>query len=177
MTTLPDDVTTQAAALLEHCKTAGVMLATAESCTGGLIAGCLTEIAGSSAVVDRGFVTYSNEAKNEMLGVPMEMIIEHGAVSEPVARAMAEGALERSRADVTVAVTGVAGPGGGTEAKPAGLVHFGCARRGVPTRAAHHVFAGDRAAIRLATIQEALAMIRAMIRAMTQATTHARRDA
>ena len=163
MTTLPDDVTTQAASLLELCKASGVMLATAESCTGGLIAGCLTEIAGSSAVVDRGFVTYSNEAKNEMLGVPMDLIIEHGAVSEPVARAMAEGALERSRADITVSVTGVAGPGGGTEAKPVGLVHFGCARRGEATIAAHHVFDGDRSAIRLATIREALALIQARL--------------
>lgn len=163
MTTLPDDLTSQAARLLDQCKASGAMLATAESCTGGLIVGCLTEIAGSSAVVDRGFVTYSNEAKNEMLGVPMDLIIEHGAVSEPVARAMAEGALERSRADITVAVTGVAGPGGGTEAKPVGLVHFGCARRGGSTIAAHHVFDGDRAAIRLATVREALALITARL--------------
>ena len=160
MTALPDDLLVGAAELLDLCKQAGVMLATAESCTGGLIAGCLTEIAGSSAVVDRGFVTYSNEAKNEMLGVPMELIIEHGAVSEPVARAMAEGALERSRAAITIAVTGVAGPGGGTETKPVGLVHFGCASRSGGTGAAHHVFDGDRSAIRLATVRAALAMIR-----------------
>ena len=160
MTALPDDLLAAASALLDLCKRAGVMLATAESCTGGLIAGCLTEIAGSSAVVDRGFVTYSNEAKNEMIGVPMALIIEHGAVSEPVARAMAEGALERSRADITIAVTGVAGPGGGTEAKPVGLVHFGCARKAGETVAAHHVFDGDRAAIRLATVRTALAMVR-----------------
>jgi nicotinamide-nucleotide amidase len=163
MSALPDDLTREAADLLEQCKAAGMMLATAESCTGGLIVGCLTEIAGSSAVVDRGFVTYSNEAKNEMLGVPMDLIIEHGAVSEPVARAMAEGALARSRAQITVAVTGVAGPGGGSAAKPVGLVHFGCARRSGETVAAHHVFGGDRTAIRLETVRTALAMIRARL--------------
>jgi nicotinamide-nucleotide amidase len=160
MTAFPDDLIDTASELLALCRTANVMLATAESCTGGLIAGCLTEISGSSSVVDRGFVTYSNEAKNEMLGVPMELITEHGAVSEPVARAMAEGALKRSRASITVAVTGVAGPGGGTEAKPVGLVHFGSASGDRATTAAHHIFEGDRAAMRLATVREALAMVR-----------------
>ena len=160
MTALPDDLLHAASELLDLCKKAGVMLATAESCTGGLIAACLTEIAGSSTVVDRGFVTYSNEAKNEMLDVPMEMLVEHGAVSEPVARAMAEGALARSRAGITIAVTGVAGPGGGTEAKPVGLVHFGCASASGGTFAAHHIFGGDRAAIRLVTVRTALAMVR-----------------
>lgn len=121
-------------ALLEAYKARGWMIATAESCTGGLVAGALTDIAGSSAVVERGFVTYSNEAKTQMLGVPAELIAEHGAVSEAVARAMAEGALARSLADVTVAITGVAGPGGGTATKPVGLVHFGLARRGAETR-------------------------------------------
>ncbi|MDA1307979.1 MAG: CinA family protein [Proteobacteria bacterium] len=163
MRNFPDDLCDAASELLGLCREAGVMLATAESCTGGLIAGCLTEIAGSSAVVDRGFVTYSNEAKNEMLGVPMQLVIEHGAVSEPVARAMAEGALERSRAGLTIAVTGVAGPGGGTEAKPVGLVHFGCALSGAGTGHARHVFEGDRAAVRLATLHAALAMLRARI--------------
>jgi nicotinamide-nucleotide amidase len=103
-----------AAALLDACRARGWMLATAESCTGGLIAATLTAIAGSSDVVDRGFVTYSNEAKMEVLGVPGGLLGEHGAVSEPVARAMAEGALARSQADIAVAVTGVAGPGGGS---------------------------------------------------------------
>ena len=110
----------QAAVLLDACRARAVMLATAESCTGGLIAAALTAIAGSSDVVDRGFVTYSNEAKTEMLGVPAALIKSHGAVSEPVARAMAEGAVARSRAHRTVAVTGVAGPGGGTVTKPVG---------------------------------------------------------
>ena len=117
----------EAAALLAACRARGWMLATAESCTGGLIAAALTAIAGSSDVVDRGFVTYSNEAKMELLGVPGPLIAAHGAVSEPVARAMAEGALARSRATITIAVTGVAGPGGGTVAKPVGLVWFGLA--------------------------------------------------
>ena len=154
-----------AAELLELCKRADVKLATAESCTGGLIAGCLTEVAGSSAVVDRGFITYSNEAKTEMLGVPAMLISLNGAVSEPVAKAMAEGALSRSNADITVAVTGVAGPGGGTAVKPVGLVHFGCAGRGRTTYTHHEVFPGDRAAVRDATVQTALSMLR---RAVTE---------
>ena len=134
-------------------------LATAESCTGGLIAGCLTEIAGSSDVVERGFVTYANQAKHEMLGVPEAMLADHGAISEAVARAMAEGAMAHSPADVAVAVTGVAGPGGGSADKPVGLVHLALARRNAETRAQHHLFPGDRRAIRLATVAEALAML------------------
>ncbi len=150
---------TQAEALLADCRAAGMRLATAESCTGGLIAAALTAIAGSSDVVDRGFVTYSNEAKNELLGVPMGLIISVGAVSEPVARLMAEGALRRSRAHITVAVTGVAGPGGGSSEKPVGLVWFGLAQRGQPVHAESHVFPGDRAAIRDATVAFAFSLI------------------
>src|SRR5690606_23911427 len=112
----------------------GLTIATAESCTGGLIIGTLTEIAGSSAAVDRGFITYSNQAKTDLLGVPAELIAQVGAVSREVAIAMAEGALARSPADLAVAVTGIAGPGGGSTDKPVGLVHFGAARRGQPTR-------------------------------------------
>lgn len=156
---LPADLQAQAAALLDRCKQAGLMLAMAESCTGGLIAGTLTEIAGSSAVVDRGFVTYSNEAKAEMLGVDPALIATHGAVSEAVARAMAEGALARSRADIAVAVTGVAGPGGGTATKPVGLVHFALARTGRETVAHHEVFPGDRSAVREATVRTALRLM------------------
>lgn len=152
-----------AAELLEICRRADIKLATAESCTGGLIIGCLTEIAGSSDVVDRGFVTYSNEAKTDLVGVPNMLIALKGAVSEPVARAMAEGALSRSMADVTVAVTGVAGPSGGTADKPVGLVHFAVAGRGRPTVAHHEIFPGNRAAIRDATVQTALAMIRTLV--------------
>ncbi len=119
-----------AAALLMRYESAGLRIVTAESCTGGLVAALLTEIPGSSAVVERGFVTYSNEAKTDMLGVPADLITQHGAVSAAVARAMAEGALASSRADVAVAVTGIAGPGGATETKPVGLVHFAIARKG-----------------------------------------------
>lgn len=152
-----------AAELLELCRRADIKLATAESCTGGLIIGCLTEIAGSSDVVDRGFVTYSDEAKTELVGVPAMLIALHGAVSEQVARAMAEGALSRSMADVTVAVTGIAGPGGGGADKPVGLVHFACAGRGRPTVARREVFPGNRAAIRDATVQTALALVRGLV--------------
>lgn len=156
---LPEALTTAAAALLDACKRQGVTIATAESCTGGLIAGCLTEVAGSSAVVDRGFVTYSNEAKAEMLGVPMPMIRSRGAVSEEVALAMAIGALSKSNAKLSIAVTGVAGPGGGTPEKPVGLVHFGCAMSDRPTLHERHVFEGDRSAIRRETVRTALRMM------------------
>ncbi len=150
----------KAVAVLEACRKAGVMLATAESCTGGLIAAALTDIAGSSDVVDRGFVTYSNEAKNDMIGVPMELIARVGAVSKDVALAMAEGALAHSRAGVTVAVTGVAGPGGGSAEKPVGLVHIACARKDRPTLHRECRF-GDRsrAEIRHATVLAALDLV------------------
>jgi nicotinamide-nucleotide amidase len=157
------EILDEAAALLDACRARGIRLATAESCTGGLIIAALTAIAGSSDVVDLGFVTYSNEAKTELVGVPPELITAHGAVSEPVASAMAEGALARSRAAITVAVTGVAGPGGGTPAKPVGLVWFGLARRGAPVLAESRIFPGDRAAVREATVSHALALIRAAL--------------
>ena len=155
---LPESIRELAEALLAACRMRGLKLATAESCTGGLIIGALTEIAGSSDVVDRGFITYSNTAKTEMLGVPAALIAAHGAVSEPVARAMAEGALAHSNADIAIAVTGVAGPGGGTATKPVGLVHFGCARRGAPTEHVRQVFSGDRTDIRRATVELALTL-------------------
>jgi nicotinamide-nucleotide amidase len=157
---IPDTMLLDAEALLAACRAKGVMLATAESCTGGLIAATLTAIAGSSDVVDRGFVTYSNEAKHDLVGVPADLIAANGAVSEPVARAMAEGALERSRAGITISVTGVAGPGGGTALKPVGLVWFGLASRGKPTHSEHHVFPGDRSGIRVATVAKAFELIR-----------------
>lgn len=157
---LPEDTLHEAEALLADCRTRGVMLATAESCTGGLIAAALTAIAGSSDVVDRGFVTYSNAAKNALVGVPMNVIDANGAVSQPVAAAMAEGALARSDATIAVAVTGVAGPGGGTAAKPVGLVWFGLARKGAPTVTDHRIFPGDRTAVRAATVAHAFRMIR-----------------
>ena len=124
----PPHLLEMSASLLDRLRAANLKLATAESCTGGLVAGVLTEIAGSSDVVERGFVTYSNAAKMELLGVPEAMLAEHGAVSEPVARAMAQGALAHSHADVAVSVTGVAGPGGGSAAKPVGLVHIAAAQ-------------------------------------------------
>jgi nicotinamide-nucleotide amidase len=154
------------AALLDACRARGVRLATAESCTGGLIAAGLTAIAGSSDVVECGLVTYSNAAKTALLGVPAPMIAAHGAVSEAVARAMAAGALARSGADLAVSVTGIAGPGGGSETKPVGLVWLGLARGGrlAPRAEAQRcLFGGDRAAIRAASVTAAVAMLRAAI--------------
>ena len=132
-----------------------LMMATAESCTGGLIAGACTDLAGSSAWFERGFVTYSNEAKAELLGVDAALIAAHGAVSEPVARAMAEGALTHSRAQVSVAVTGVAGPTGGSADKPVGTVWFGWSVDG-QVRTERRRFDGDRATVRAATVHHAL---------------------
>ena len=163
MTLLAAALLDEAASLLDACRTRRVLLATAESCTGGLIAAALTAIPGSSDVVERGFVTYSNAAKAELLDVPAALIAEYGAVSEPVARAMAEGAITHSHADIAVSVTGVAGPGGGTAAKPVGLVWLGLARRGCPTAAEHQIFPGDRTAIREATVARAFALIRAVL--------------
>jgi nicotinamide-nucleotide amidase len=139
--------------VLTSCRRSKIKLVTAESCTGGLVAAALTAIAGSSDVVERGFVTYANEAKHEMLGVGWDTLESHGAVSEPVARAMARGALTHSTAALSVSVTGVAGPGGGSPEKPVGLVHFAAVRTGFGIVAEHHVFPGDRDGIRrLATI-------------------------
>ena len=147
----------QARRVIEVFGAMGLKIATAESCTGGLITGLLTEIAGSSAVVERGFVTYSNEAKQEMLAVPEALIAEHGAVSAAVALAMAEGALARSRADIAVSVTGIAGPDGGSPQKPVGLVHFGLARRGGASSHMERRFGAiGRRPVRLASVAEAL---------------------
>ncbi|PZP47477.1 MAG: damage-inducible protein CinA [Azospirillum brasilense] len=156
---LPEETMAQAARLLERLQARGLTLATAESCTGGLIAAALTAIPGSSATVLAGFVTYSNGAKTAMLGVPEAIIASVGAVSEETARAMAEGALERSGADLAVSVTGIAGPGGAVPGKPVGTVWFGLARRGRPVRALRQVFPGDRAAVRAATVAEALRLL------------------
>jgi nicotinamide-nucleotide amidase len=149
-----------AAALLDACRAKRLKLATAESCTGGLIAAVLTAIAGASDVVERGFVAYSNAAKTELLGVPAELIGRVGAASEPVAERMAQGALLRSHADIVVSVTGVAGPGGGSAEKPIGLVCFGLAQAGRPTLVERQNLPGDRTAIRLAAVQRAFALIR-----------------
>jgi nicotinamide-nucleotide amidase len=148
-----------AAAILDRCRARRLRVATAESCTGGLISACLTAIPGSSAVFDCGFVTYSDTAKTALLGVPEDLLIRSGAVDEAVARAMAEGALRAAGADVAVAVTGIAGPDGGTADKPVGLVHFAAALAGADTWHERHVFAGDRQAVRAATVITALKLL------------------
>ena len=156
---LPQQVLDQAALVLAGLRARGWMLATAESCTGGLVAAALTHVPGSSDVMDRGFVTYSNEAKTEMLGVPAALIAAQGAVSEAVAIAMAEGAVARSRAAIAVSVTGVAGPGGGSADKPVGLVWFGMARQGNSALAEKQIFSGDRAAIRAQAVAFAFSIV------------------
>ncbi|WP_439577368.1 CinA family protein [Elioraea sp.] len=150
----------EAEALLALYRAGGLRIVTAESCTGGLIAATLTAIAGSSDVIERGFVTYSNEAKAEMLGVPETLIASAGAVSAEVARAMVEGALARSLADVALSVTGIAGPGGATATKPVGLVFLGAQRRGTQPMVERHVFPGDRAAVREASVAAAFRLAR-----------------
>lgn len=160
---IPPNLIDEAEAILASYRKAGLRLATAESCTGGLIAAILTEIPGSSDVVERGLVTYSNEAKSDLLGVPPATLRRHGAVSADVARAMAEGALRQSRADVTVAVTGIAGPGGATAAKPVGLVFLASARRDRTTAVEQHQLAGDRRAVRLAAVAAAFVLLRARL--------------
>jgi nicotinamide-nucleotide amidase len=149
--------------LLRECRDAGLKITTAESCTGGLIAATLTAIAGSSDVVERGFVTYSNAAKTDLVGVPAELIASVGAVSEAVARAMAEGALRHAPADLAVSVTGIAGPGGGSAEKPVGLVWFGCVRRGQPSTTLRRLFPGDRTEVRRASVAQALELLRRAI--------------
>lgn len=161
----PADLVEEARRVLELLRVHQLKLVTAESCTGGLIAGLLTEIPGSSDVLERGYVTYSNEAKAECLGVEPQLIAARGAVSEEVARAMAAGALAHSRADIAVSVTGVAGPGGGSAEKPVGLVHFAAARKGEPVLHMERRF-GDlgRSQIRLETVRTALDLVTATVR-------------
>lgn len=160
----PTDLIQRAQSLVEVCRTRGIMLASAESCTGGLVAALITEIAGSSAVFDRGFVTYSNEAKQTMLGVPEAILQLYGAVSKETALAMASGAVGRSRADIAVSVTGIAGPGGGSEAKPVGLVHFAChGRHGFERHVERRFGPLTRAEIRLAAVDQAMALLEAAV--------------
>ncbi|QSY84115.1 CinA family protein [Rhizobium binae] len=160
----PSDILSAAEAIIRDFTAAGLMVSTAESCTGGLISGALTEISGSSAVVDRGFVTYTNSAKTELLGVQEQTLLRFGAVSEETARQMVHGALFRSRADIAVAVTGIAGPGGGSAEKPVGLVHLTVKSR---SGALIHrkMLYGDigRAEVRLATVRTALEMVRSLL--------------
>jgi nicotinamide-nucleotide amidase len=145
--------------LISILRTNGWTMATAESCTGGMVAAAITDIAGSSDVFDRGFVTYSNAAKSDMLGVPADMIARHGAVSETVARAMAEGALKHSDAAVAVAITGVAGPGGGSLEKPVGLVHFACATMQKTVHLEMRYGDLGRATVRKAAVAQALQLV------------------
>ena len=145
--------------VVRACEAAGLRISTAESCTGGLIAAALTEIPGASNVLERGFVAYSYAAKTELLGVPADLIEAHGAVSPEVAQAMAEGALGGAPAELSVAITGIAGPGGATPAKPVGLVQLAAARKGAETLSERHVFSGDRGEVRLQGVQAALEML------------------
>jgi nicotinamide-nucleotide amidase len=155
-----DRLVPRAAAVIEAAKAQNVLIATAESCTGGLVAALLTSIPGSSAVVDRGFVTYSNAAKTDMLGVDPELVRTKGAVSEEVAKAMAAWAVARSRATLAVSVTGIAGPGGGSAEKPVGLVHFGRADEyGAVTHIERHFGDLGRDAVRMAAVEQALALL------------------
>lgn len=156
----PESLRRVVLALLNEYEAVGHTIATAESCTGGLIAAALTEIPGSSKVFERGFVTYSNLAKTEMLGVPAPLIGTHGAVSAEVAVAMAVGAINHSRATVAVAVTGIAGPDGATDTKPVGRVYIATAVRRGPATHKEYTFHGDRSAVRLATAEEALERLR-----------------
>lgn len=161
----PDRLRNLALLILDDAEQARLKIATAESCTGGLVAALFTDIPGSSTVFERGFVTYSNKAKEEMLGVPGDVLADYGAVSEPVSRMMAEGAMKNSRANIAVGITGVAGPGGGTKMKPVGLVHVACARE---NRAVVHEMLqlGDigRSAIRMEAVETALKLIQAQMR-------------
>ena len=159
---IDDDVKAAAKNLLETCRSAKLQIATVESCTGGLLAGSLTEIAGSSDVVDRGFVTYTNAAKSELVGVPVELFLKVGAVSEEVARAMANGGLARSQADIAVGITGVAGPGQ-SENKPAGLVHICAARKEGEVVHERCMFGGNRTAVRKSSILKTFELIHRLV--------------
>jgi len=165
MPMFPDHLARRAAALIGLCRGKGLKIACAESCTGGLLSGLLTEIAGSSAAFERGFVVYSNEAKQDVLGVSAETLRDYGAVSAEAARAMAIGALAHSRADLAVSITGIAGPGGGTPQKPVGLVHFACAKTGGLVETAEGRYGAiGRAAIRLTAVETALGLLEAAAR-------------
>lgn len=155
----PDDIQILARRVIEAAGSRRLMVAAAESCTGGLVSAALTDVAGSSAVVERGFVTYSNAAKSGMLDVPVALIDRHGAVSEAVARAMADGALARSAARVSVAVTGIAGPGGGSPDKPVGLVHFAAVGPSGATHVERRFGDIGREAVRLASVRVALDLL------------------
>jgi nicotinamide-nucleotide amidase len=156
---LNDAILVRTAEIVRALADGGLRLATVESCTGGLLSAAITAVPGSSDVFERGYVTYSNEAKTELVGVPRELILHQGAVSEDVAQAMAEGAFRKARVDIAVSITGIAGPGGGSAAKPVGLVHFGAVNRTGMLLLEHSVFPGDRAAVREAAVAHALDLI------------------
>lgn len=158
-TPFSDALCEKANRILAACKQHGLRVATVESCTGGLLSAILTELPGSSDMFTHGFVTYANAAKEQMVGVPKKLLDDNGAVSEPVARAMAEGGLSASGADVVIAITGVAGPGGGSDAKPVGTVHLACAVKGGATTHRKMHYTGDRSAIRLSAVDTALDML------------------
>ncbi len=157
------DLSDLVAVVSEILRERHLKIASAESCTGGLIAAHITERAGSSAIFDRGFVTYSNEAKADMLGVSLASLEEHGAVSQTVAEEMASGAIRNSNADIAVSVTGIAGPSGGSAEKPVGLVYIGIARRGEPASAQRHIFKGSRDEVRAQSVRTALEKIRSVL--------------
>ena len=157
------DLREQAEELLAICRGKELKLATAESCTGGLVAGLLTDLAGSSDVIDRGFITYTNEAKSQMLDVSADLFESVGAVSEEVARAMAEGAVANSYAQVAASTTGIAGPGGGNEYKPVGLVHIAVAREGCETIHERHIFNGTRQRVREQAIAVSISLLIRMV--------------
>lgn len=161
----PQHLSQLAEAVLSTARKKGLRIATAESCTGGLIAGCLTEIAGSSDVVDRGFITYSNDAKVKLVGVQQATLEKHGAVSAETALEMAQGALKNSQAQLAVSATGIAGPGGATDTKPVGLVYIGIAS-GKNAFTIKNLFGGDRAAVRRETVETALTALQKEIEAL-----------
>ncbi len=160
----PDKIRNHALLVMDDAIQKRLTLATAESCTGGLLSALFTDLAGSSAFLERGFVTYSNRAKQELLGVPGDVLADYGAVSEPVARVMAEGALAESRANISIAITGIAGPGGGTPMKPVGTVHLACLRENKPMLHEMRQF-GDigRQEVRMASLETALDMLQQQI--------------
>ncbi|MDG2244057.1 MAG: nicotinamide-nucleotide amidohydrolase family protein [Rhodospirillaceae bacterium] len=173
MATLPTDLTDMADVVIREATKHGKMIATAESCTGGLISSCLTAVAGSSTTFLCGFITYANEAKTRLLGVPVDAITEFGAVSDMVAAAMAEGALAHAGADLAVSVTGIAGPRGGTADKPVGLVYLSLAESGEDAVIKRYIFAGTRDDIRRSTVGAALELILSRLREYEDETTTA----
>jgi len=148
--------------LIAVCREKKIKLALAESCTGGLVAGCITSVSGSSDIFDRGFVTYSNQAKIEMLGVSESTLEKFGAVSEETAIAMAEGAIKKSGGELALSITGIAGPGGGSEEKPVGLVHIAVARKNTTTRSERHIFKGNRDRVRIQAVESGLKLLNAV---------------